>query len=190
MGKRLFVRNLPFSTNDDELREIFSRAGTIEPATVMMDRLPGRSRGFGFVEMATEDEAQRAIRELEGIEVGGRALSVSEARERGERPPYTPGGGGYRPVPNLGYGGSGFNDAPPRFPKEGGSRRGLRGKKRSLLESLAPPPPGRSGSVEPDHGRRKVLGATLLRTGRGQRAAQRADLLHHLADPDRRVLRD
>jgi cold-inducible RNA-binding protein len=130
MGKRLFVRNLPFSTNDNELREIFSRAGAIESATVMMDRATGRSRGFGFVEMATDDEAQRAIRELEGFEVGGRTLSVSEARERGERPPYTP--GGYRPAPNLGYGGSGFNDAPPRFPKEGGSRRGLRGKKRSL----------------------------------------------------------
>lgn len=131
MGKRLFVRNLPFSTNDDELREIFTRAGTIQSATVMMDRATGRSRGFGFVEMATEEEAQRAIRELEGIEVGGRALSVSEARERGERPPFTP-GGGYRPAPTLGYSSSGFTDAPPRFPKEGGSRRGLRGKKRSL----------------------------------------------------------
>ena|SRR5262245_2017067 len=131
MGKRLFVRNLPFSTNDDELREIFSRVGTIESATVMMDRMTGRSRGFGFVQMSTEEEAQRAIQELEGHEVAGRALSVSEARERGERPPFS-GGGGYRPPPNLGYGGSGFNEAPPRFPKEGGSRRGLRGKKRSL----------------------------------------------------------
>jgi len=133
MGKRLFVRNLPFSTNDDELREIFGRAGNIESATVMMDRATGRSRGFGFVEMATEAEAKAAIAQLEGYELGGRALSVSEARERGERPPFTPGGGGgYRPAPNLGYGGSGFNDAAPKFPKEGGSRRGLRGKKRSL----------------------------------------------------------
>ena len=131
MGKRLFVRNLPFSTNDDELREIFTRAGNIESATVMMDRATGRSRGFGFVEMATDEEAQRAIRELEGFELGGRALSVSEARERGDRPAYS-GGSSYRPAPNLGYGGSGFNDAAPRFPKEGGSRRGLRGKKRSL----------------------------------------------------------
>jgi RNA recognition motif-containing protein len=131
MGKRLFVRNLPFSTNDTELREIFGRAGNIESATVMMDRATGRSRGFGFVEMATDEEAQRAIRELEGYELGGRNLSVSEARERGERPAFGS-GGGYRPAPNLGYGGSGFNDAAPKFPKEGGSRRGLRGKKRSL----------------------------------------------------------
>jgi len=135
MGKRLFVRNLPFSTTDNDLREIFGRAGNISSATVMMDRATGRSRGFGFVEMATDEEAQRAIRELEGHEVGGRALSVSEARERGDRPAFTPGGGGggYRPAPNMGYSGnSGFNDAAPRFPKEGGSRRGLRGKKRSL----------------------------------------------------------
>lgn len=132
MGKRLFVRNLPFSTNDNELREIFSRAGTIASATVMMDRATGRSRGFGFVEMATDAEAKAAIQQLEGYELGGRNLSVSEARERGERPAFTP--GGHRSGPNLGYGnsGGGFNDAPPRFPKEGGSRRGLRGKKRSL----------------------------------------------------------
>jgi len=133
MGKRLFVRNLPFTTNDDELREMFSRAGNIESATVMMDRATGRSRGFGFVEMATDEEAKRAIQMLEGHDLGGRALSVSEARERGERT-FTP-GGPRRPGPNLGYsggGGGGFQEAPPRFPKEGGSRRGLRGKKRSL----------------------------------------------------------
>jgi len=98
MGKRLFVRNLPFSTNDDELRQIFTRAGNIESATVMMDRATGRSRGFGFVEMATDEEAQRAIRELEGYELGGRALSVSEARERGDRPAYSGGGSSASPA--------------------------------------------------------------------------------------------
>ena len=85
MGKRLFVRNLPFSTNDTELREIFSRAGNIESATVMMDRATGRSRGFGFVEMPNQSEAEAAIAQLNGKEVGGRALRINEARPRERR---------------------------------------------------------------------------------------------------------
>lgn len=133
MGKKLFVGNLSFDTTNGELESLFAQIGPCDSAAIITDRATGRSRGFGFVEMATEAEAKAAIAQLEGYELGGRALSVSEARERGERPPFTPGGGGgYRPAPNLGYGGSGFNDAAPKFPKEGGSRRGLRGKKRSL----------------------------------------------------------
>jgi RNA recognition motif-containing protein len=96
MGKKLFVGNLNFKTNDDDLRELFGQAGTVDSATVMMDRATGRSRGFGFVEMSTDEEAEKAVQQFNGHEFQGRALNVNEARER------TPGGGGGR-----GYGGGG-----------------------------------------------------------------------------------
>ena len=126
MGRKLFVGNLSFETSDAEMRELFATVGTCEAATVLLDRMTGRSRGFGFVEMATDDEAQRAITELNGRELQGRAINVSEARERSER--------GFPRGPSPG--GRSFGaDMPPaggRFRKDGGSRRGLRGKKRSL----------------------------------------------------------
>src|SRR5262249_58560999 len=90
MGKRLFVGNLAYSTTDQDLRELFSRVGTCESASVLNDRETGRSRGFGFVEMSTDDEAQRAITELNLTELQGRSINVTEARERGERTPRTP----------------------------------------------------------------------------------------------------
>jgi len=108
MGKRLFVRNLPFSTNDDELREIFTRAGNIESATVMMDRATGRSRGFGFVEMATDEEAQKAATEFNQYQMGGRALTVNEARPKPEG--GFGGGGGFGA--NRGGGGGGGRREP------------------------------------------------------------------------------
>lgn len=128
MGRRLFVGNLSFETSDDDLREAFSQAGTCESAAVVKDRMTGRSRGFGFVEMGTDEDAQRAIAELNGRDLGNRNISVSEARERGE-------GGGPRPLSAPG-GASRFGpDRPPaggRFRRAGGSRRGARGRKRSL----------------------------------------------------------
>src|SRR4051795_4095162 len=104
MGKKLFVGNLNFKTNDDDLRTLFSQAGTCDSATVMMDRATGRSRGFGFVAMSTDEEAQKAIQQFNGYDFQGRNLNVNEARERtpgGPRPGgygggYAGGGGGGR----------------------------------------------------------------------------------------------
>ncbi|HKG12410.1 MAG TPA: RNA-binding protein [Pyrinomonadaceae bacterium] len=97
MSTRLYVGNLNFRTTSDELREIFSQAGEVENASVVEDRDTGRSRGFGFVEMATQEGAAAAIEQFNGKELGGRALTVNEARPRVER-----GGGG-----GGGYGGGG-----------------------------------------------------------------------------------
>jgi len=87
----IFVGNLPFSTNDDELREAFSKFGAVDSAQVIMDRETGRSRGFGFVEMPNNDEAQQAVTAMNGADLGGRSLTVNEARPKAPR-----GGGGGR----------------------------------------------------------------------------------------------
>ena len=99
MSTRLYVGNLNFRTTSDELRELFSQAGEVENASVVEDRDTGRSRGFGFVEMATPEGAAAAIEQFNGKEFGGRTLTVNEARPRVERGGY--GGGGDR----GGYGG-------------------------------------------------------------------------------------
>lgn len=91
MGKKLFVGNLAFSTTGSDLEALFVSAGTVESATVVSDRETGRSRGFGFVEMSTSIEASKAIQELNGKDVGGRQINVSEAKER---EPRSGGGGG------------------------------------------------------------------------------------------------
>lgn len=91
MGKKLYVGSLPYSISEDELREHFSVAGNVESAAVITDKFSGRSKGFGFVEMATEEEAQKAIDTLNGSDLGGRNITVSEARpqrEGGERKSY------------------------------------------------------------------------------------------------------
>lgn len=82
MGKKLFVGNLSFDTSNADLAEHFGQAGTCESASVVTDRDSGRSRGFGFVEMASADEAKNAITQLDGKELHGRKLNVSEARDR------------------------------------------------------------------------------------------------------------
>lgn len=97
MAKKLYVGNLSYSTSDAELRKLFEEYGTVESAQVIMDRDSGRSKGFGFVEMSNAQEAQSAIDALNGQEVGGRALTVNEARPREDR-----GGGG-----RMGGGGGG-----------------------------------------------------------------------------------
>ncbi len=126
MGRRLFVGNLSFETSDGDLKEAFSKVGTCASAAVMKDRATGRPRGFGFVEMSSDEEAQRAISTLNGADLQGRAINVSEARERSEGRSGPPRPGGSRDF--------GASSAPPgpRFRKDGGSRRGLRARKRSL----------------------------------------------------------
>ncbi|MEM6286309.1 MAG: RNA-binding protein, partial [Bacteroidota bacterium] len=93
--KNIYVANLPYSTGDDELRATFEAYGTVDKATVIKDRDTGRSRGFGFVEMSNDDEANAAIENLNGSDMGGRPLTVNEARPRQPRQGGG-GGGGYR----------------------------------------------------------------------------------------------
>src|ERR1044072_7974592 len=94
MATKLYVGNLPFQTTSDELKEHFSQAGTVESASVVEDRMTGRARGFGFVEMATAEDAAAAIEQLNGKDFGGRNLTVNEARPRTDRPGGGYGGGG------------------------------------------------------------------------------------------------
>ena len=96
MGKRLYIGNLSYGTTELDLRELFGQMGTVADAKVVMDRETGRPRGFAFVEMSTDGEAAKAIEQVNGRELGGRALNVSEAQER------TGGGGG-----GGGWGGGG-----------------------------------------------------------------------------------
>ena len=92
MGRKIFVGNLPFSIGEAELRQLFEQKGAVEAVTVMRDNDTGRSRGFAFVEMASEEAAQKAIAELNGYSVDGRNLTVNEAKPKPERR----GGGGFR----------------------------------------------------------------------------------------------
>jgi cold-inducible RNA-binding protein len=87
MAKKLYVGGLPYSTTEDSLKEAFAQAGTVETATVIIDKMSGRSKGFGFVEMATDEEAQKAIELFDGKEFEGRTIKVNEARPMEARPP-------------------------------------------------------------------------------------------------------
>ena len=106
MATKLYVGNLSFQTSSEDLRAHFAQAGTVESASVVEDRMTGRSRGFGFVEMATPEEATAAIEQLNGKEFSGRNLTVNEARPRTDRPGGGYGGGGGRSG-GSGYGGGG-----------------------------------------------------------------------------------
>lgn len=86
MAKKLYVGGLPYATTEDELKDTFSKAGTVESAIIIIDRATGRSKGFGFVEMSTEEEAQAAIEMYNEKDFGGRNLTVNEARPLEERP--------------------------------------------------------------------------------------------------------
>lgn len=94
MGNKLYVGNLPYSVDDASLGELFSAHGQVTSAQVVMDRMSGRSKGFGFVEMSTQEEAQAAIAALDGKENGGRTLTVNLAKPKEDRGPRS-GGGGY-----------------------------------------------------------------------------------------------
>jgi cold-inducible RNA-binding protein len=90
MSRKLYVGNLPYEIGEAELQELFARAGSVESVTVMRDRATGRARGFAFVEMSSDEEARTAIRELNASQIGGRSLTVNEARPKTES-----GGGGF-----------------------------------------------------------------------------------------------
>jgi RNA recognition motif-containing protein len=96
MGKKLYVGNLSYAVTDSDLQKLFEPHGTVESAQIIMDRDTGRSKGFGFVEMKTEQEAQAAIAALNGQDSGGRPLTVNEARPRPEGGGRRGGGGGRR----------------------------------------------------------------------------------------------
>jgi RNA recognition motif-containing protein len=105
VGNKLYVGNLAYSVRDDSLLQAFSQYGTVTSAKVMMDRETGRSKGFGFVEMGSDPEAQAAINGMNGQPIDGRAVVVNEARPREERPGGFGGGGG---GPRSGGGGGGY----------------------------------------------------------------------------------
>ena len=91
MAKKLYVGNLSYNTVEATLRDLFAQAGTVETATVIMDKMTGRSKGFGFVEMSTEEEAQKAIEMFNSKEIDGRAATVNEARPMEPRAPRSGG---------------------------------------------------------------------------------------------------
>ena len=97
MSSKLFVGNLSFETTENELQDAFAAHGTVTEANILMDRMSGRPRGFGFVTMSTPEEAQKAIAAMNGAQLGGRALTVNIARPREERPGGGGGGGGRGP---------------------------------------------------------------------------------------------
>jgi len=103
MAKKLYVGGLPYSTTDAELKDAFAQAGAVESAVIIMDKMSGRSKGFGFVEMSSDEEAQKAIELWNGKDFGGRSLTVNEARPMEERPRGNFRGGGDR----GGYSGGG-----------------------------------------------------------------------------------
>jgi cold-inducible RNA-binding protein len=123
MGTKLYVGNLSFNTTENELQELFSQAGAVQEVTLMQDKFTGKSRGFAFVTMGSEQDAQNAISKFNGQTVEGRPLTVNEARPREARPPggggggrgYGGGGGGYGGGGSGGYGGG---------RRDGGQRRG------------------------------------------------------------------
>ena len=94
MAKKLYVGGLPYSTTDDQLKEAFEQAGAVSSAIIIMDKMTGRSRGFGFVEMPNSDQATAAINALNNADFNGRPLTVNEARPRTDGPRAGGGGGG------------------------------------------------------------------------------------------------
>jgi cold-inducible RNA-binding protein len=108
VGKKLYVGNLPFSATEEDITSRFSACGTVESAKLITDRDTGRSKGFGFVEMSTDSEAQAAIEKLNGQDYGGRPMTVNEARPQEKKGPRGGGGGGYGGGGGRGgYGGGG-----------------------------------------------------------------------------------
>lgn len=103
MAKKLYVGGLAYGTTEDTLKGLFAQAGTVESATIIMDRMSGRSKGFGFVEMSSDEEAQKAIETFNGQELEGRSITVNEARPQESRPS----GGGFDRGRRGGFGGGG-----------------------------------------------------------------------------------
>ena len=120
MSMKLYVGNLSFQTSSEDLEQLFGQAGTVESASVVTDRDTGRSRGFGFVEMASKAEGEEAISQFNGREVNGRSLTVNEAKPRENR---TGGGGGFGGGGNRGGGGGGRGGYGGGGGRGGGSNR-------------------------------------------------------------------
>ncbi|MCZ7685166.1 MAG: RNA-binding protein [Sandaracinaceae bacterium] len=121
MGSRLFVGNLPYSCTDDDLRGLFEPRWIVRDVRIVTDRETGRSRGFAFVELASDDDAREAIEALEGREIGGRRLSVREAHERSGKPQRRQASGGRRPEVEavVRRGAGSFRDARSRSRDDG-----------------------------------------------------------------------
>ena len=122
-GTRLYVGNLAYGTNDAGLRSFFESAGEVKSAEVVMDRMSGRSKGFGFVEMAADDGAQNAMNTLNGSDLDGRPVKIDFAKPKEDRPPRTGGGGGG----GYGGGGGGYGGGGGGGGSRGGGGRGGRG---------------------------------------------------------------
>ena len=131
MGNKLYVGNLPYTVRDEDLQQSFGQFGSVTSAKVMMERDTGRSKGFGFVEMASDAEAQAAIAGMNGQSLGGRSITVNEARPMEARPPRTGGfgggGGGYGGGDRSGGGGYGGGDRSGGGGYGGGGGGGGRG---------------------------------------------------------------
>jgi len=127
MGNKLYVGNLPYSFRDSDMEQAFSQYGQVTSAKVMMERDTGRSKGFGFVEMSNETEAQAAIKGMNGQQIGGRGLVVNEARPMESRPPRSGGGGYGGGGGGGGYGGGGGGGGGGRREGGGGGYGGGRG---------------------------------------------------------------
>ena len=123
MGNKLYVGNLPYTVRDEDLQQSFGAFGSVNSAKVMMERDTGRSKGFGFVEMGSDAEAQAAIEGMNGQSLGGRSLVVNEARPMEARPPRTGGGGFGGGRREGGFGGGGGGDGGFRSPYGNGGRR-------------------------------------------------------------------
>jgi cold-inducible RNA-binding protein len=126
MGNKLYVGNLPYTVRDEDLQQSFSQYGSVSSAKVMMERDTGRSKGFGFVEMGNDAEAQAAIAGMNGQSLGGRSITVNEARPMEARPPRS-GGGGYGGGGGGGgggYGGGGDRSGGGGYGGGGGGGRG------------------------------------------------------------------
>ncbi|MBT9466742.1 RNA-binding protein [Hydrogenophaga sp.] len=129
MGNKLYVGNLPYTVRDEDLQQAFGAYGSVNSAKVMMERDTGRSKGFGFVEMGNDAEAQAAVEGMNGQSLGGRSLVVNEARPMEARPPRTGGGGfggGRSGGGGFGGGGGGGSDGGFRSPYGGGGGGGGR----------------------------------------------------------------
>ncbi len=142
MGTKLYVGNLSFNTTETDLQDLFAQAGPVQEVTLMQDKFTGKSRGFAFVTMSSEQDAQKAVTEFNGKTVDGRPLTVNEARPREARPPgggggyggggRSGGGGGYGGGGGGGYGGGGgsggYGGGGGGGRRDGGGRSGGRGR--------------------------------------------------------------
>ncbi len=137
ISSRVFVGNLSYETSRQELETAFSKVGQVVDVVLPVDRATDRPRGFAFVEFSDSDLVSKAIEQLDGLELAGRTLRVSEARERAPRPSFGGGGGGWDDGGGAGGGGTDSRpgwtpDRPPKSSRPKGSRRGVRGRKRGF----------------------------------------------------------